>query len=151
MVSKRLAMCLIATLIFPCAQAQVIPIFDPSNFQQQVLGYIKFIEQNSKQIIYNEASKRLKQSNFKKQFKHSDNRSAALVKGLSEAKVEAANRVIATHYSSVKNACDIEAINQSVNQITDEPSLPLKEQDKNNLKSKIQSFVEQDIFDKKYP
>jgi len=151
MVNKRLTFSLIAILVTSSTRALIVPIFDPSYLQQQVLGYIKFIEQNSKLIIYDEASKKLNQSIVMQQVKDSDNRSAALVKGLSEAKIKAANRVIATHYSSIKNACDIESMSQSVSQLIDEASLPLKEQEKNNLKNKIQSFVEQDILGTTYP
>jgi len=151
MVKKRIVFGLLLSLFLSPTQAIVIPIIDPSNLQQQVLSYLNFIEQNAKTIIYDAAKSRLKKELFKQQGKGSDNQSAALVKGLSETKITIANRLIATQYTSIKNACDIEAINQTISQVEDEASLPLKEQNRKNLRNKILAFKEQEILANHYP
>ncbi len=102
----------LALLFFLPTSATAMACFDFANLKQNIAGYIQEQTNFLQELEHLRSQMKLDTLIAGKKQQNDDKNTAGIIKAMSEVEVKVANRMIATKFDSLDNACDVAEENQ---------------------------------------
>jgi len=115
--SQKLIVLILTLLsLLMSSKVNAVACFDFANLQQNIAGYLQEQTNFLTQMKIYRSQMKLNTLIASKKQKNDDKNTAGIIKAMSEVEVQVANRLIATKYDPLDNACDVAEENKDTSQ-----------------------------------